>query len=101
MRRCGGFDVEAAEDGEWDDELDDIDFDEDDLEDELEGVEDLDDDDGAEALRKKKKRKLPCMPITTVYAHTAAYGLDMRRWSVGLDSGCVRHRFRAGISCGC
>lgn len=47
----------------------------------------------AEVAKKKKKGRgpLPCMPMTALYGHTAAFGLDVRRWSVGLDSGCVRH----------
>jgi hypothetical protein len=36
-----------------------------------------------------QRQRLSCMPITVVYAHTAAFGLDVRRWTIGLDSGCV------------
>ena len=32
---------------------------------------------------------LPCMPSTVVYGHTASRGLDINRWTFGLDTGCV------------
>jgi hypothetical protein len=32
---------------------------------------------------------LPCYPSTVVYGHAAGRGLDVKRWSIGLDSGCV------------
>ena len=32
---------------------------------------------------------LPCYPSTVIYGHAAARGLDLKRWSIGLDSGCV------------
>ncbi|KIY44046.1 hypothetical protein FISHEDRAFT_67746 [Fistulina hepatica ATCC 64428] len=32
---------------------------------------------------------LQCMPSTVVYGHSAARGLDAKRWSVGLDTGCI------------
>lgn len=35
---------------------------------------------------------LPCMPATVVYGHAAARGLDINRWSFGLDSGCAYGR---------
>ena len=35
------------------------------------------------------KRALPCYPSTVVYGHAAGRGLDLKRWSIGLDSGCV------------
>ncbi|KAG2070740.1 Metallo-dependent phosphatase [Suillus decipiens] len=31
---------------------------------------------------------LPCFPLTVVYGHAAARGLDVKRWSIGLDTGC-------------
>ncbi|KAG2354541.1 Metallo-dependent phosphatase-like protein [Suillus spraguei] len=31
---------------------------------------------------------LPCYPSTVVYGHAAARGLDVKRWSIGLDTGC-------------
>ena len=36
-----------------------------------------------------KAKKLPCYPSTIVYGHAASRGLDMKRWSKGLDTGCV------------
>ena len=33
---------------------------------------------------------LTCHPSTVVYGHTASRGLDIHRWTVGLDTGCVR-----------
>lgn len=32
---------------------------------------------------------LPCYPFTIIYGHAAGRGLDIKRWSVGLDTGCV------------
>jgi hypothetical protein len=40
-------------------------------------------------LKKQSKTTLPCYPATVVYGHAASRGLDIKRWSVGLDSGCV------------
>lgn len=37
-----------------------------------------------------KKHKLPCYPSTTIYGHAASRGFDIKRWSFGLDTGCVR-----------
>ncbi|KAG1762720.1 Metallo-dependent phosphatase-like protein [Suillus occidentalis] len=31
---------------------------------------------------------LPCYPFTVVYGHAAGRGLDIKRWSIGLDTGC-------------
>ena len=36
-----------------------------------------------------KHRTLPCLPMSVVYGHAAARGLDIKRWSFGLDTGCV------------
>ncbi|KAF8635179.1 hypothetical protein AX15_000511 [Amanita polypyramis BW_CC] len=36
-----------------------------------------------------KRRMLPCLPMSVVYGHAAARGLDIKRWSFGLDTGCV------------
>jgi len=36
--------------------------------------------------------KLLCLPINVVYGHAAARGLDVKRWSFGLDTGCVSSR---------
>lgn len=43
------------------------------------------------ALKKHKDEALPCYPVTVIYGHAASRGLDVKRWSIGLDSGCVRH----------
>ena len=65
---CGGFDVvqEASEEEEPRDE-----------------------DEEEEAKRKKQKKKLPCKPSTVVYGHAASRGLHVKRWSIGVDTGCV------------
>lgn len=42
-----------------------------------------------ERKAKKAHYRLPCYPSTTVYGHSAARGLDIKRWTFGLDSGCV------------
>lgn len=34
--------------------------------------------------------KLPCYASTVIYGHAATRGLDIKKWSKGLDSGCVR-----------
>ncbi|KAI5796268.1 Metallo-dependent phosphatase-like protein [Peziza echinospora] len=36
------------------------------------------------------ERNIGDRPTTVVYGHYAAQGLDIRRWTKGLDSGCVR-----------
>lgn len=35
---------------------------------------------------------LPCYPFTIMYGHAASRGLDLRKWSKGLDSGCIYGR---------
>jgi Icc-related predicted phosphoesterase len=35
---------------------------------------------------------LPCYPFTVVYGHVAGRGLDIKRWSIGLDTGCSHGR---------
>ena len=45
-------------------------------------------DDGVESL-KKKGIKLPCVPTTVLYGHAAGWGLDLKPWTKGLDTGCV------------
>jgi hypothetical protein len=37
-----------------------------------------------------KSKDLPCYPATVIYGHAAKRGLDIKRWTKGLDSGCVR-----------
>jgi hypothetical protein len=44
-----------------------------------------------------KKEGLPCYPITVVYGHAASRGVDLKRYSKGLDSGCVRGRQLSAI----
>lgn len=41
------------------------------------------------ASKKHSKQDLPCYPSTVIYGHAARRGLDLKRWSIGLDSGCV------------
>jgi len=36
-----------------------------------------------------KPIKLPCLPATVLFGHAAKRGLDVKRWSMGLDSGCA------------
>ncbi|KZV90864.1 Metallo-dependent phosphatase [Exidia glandulosa HHB12029] len=33
--------------------------------------------------------RLPCHPASVVYGHAASRGLDLKRWTKGLDTGCV------------
>jgi len=35
---------------------------------------------------------LPCEPATVVYGHAATRSLDIKRWSIGIDTGCVYGR---------
>ncbi|KAG8756887.1 hypothetical protein FRC12_010436 [Ceratobasidium sp. 428] len=37
----------------------------------------------------KGVHSLPCKGITVVYGHSASRGLDLKKWSKGLDTGCV------------
>lgn len=39
--------------------------------------------------KKDSQHAMPCYPSTVVYGHAAKRGLDLKRWSIGLDSGCV------------
>ncbi|KAJ7494770.1 calcineurin-like phosphoesterase [Mycena galericulata] len=43
-------------------------------------------------LTRHSKTSLPCYPATVVYGHAASRGLDIKRWSVGLDSGCLKEK---------
>jgi hypothetical protein len=47
---------------------------------------------GFETDLKPKPRPLVCHPSTVIYGHAAARGLDVKRWSIGLDSGCIYKR---------
>ncbi|KDR76263.1 hypothetical protein GALMADRAFT_247567 [Galerina marginata CBS 339.88] len=49
-------------------------------------------DDEQPDLKVARKLHLSCYPSTTVFGHTASRGLDVKRWSFGLDSGCVYER---------
>ncbi|KIY71516.1 Metallo-dependent phosphatase [Cylindrobasidium torrendii FP15055 ss-10] len=42
--------------------------------------------------RAERSKQLPCYPMSVVYGHAAGRGLDVKRWSIGLDSGCVYER---------
>lgn len=42
---------------------------------------------------QSKTTELPCYPSSVIYGHCAARGLDIGRWTFGLDSGCVRPYF--------
>ncbi|KAI0259903.1 Metallo-dependent phosphatase-like protein [Gloeopeniophorella convolvens] len=44
------------------------------------------------ATAQGKATTLPCHPSTVVYGHAASRGLDVNRWSIGLDTGCVYGR---------
>ncbi|TFY55393.1 hypothetical protein EVJ58_g8279 [Rhodofomes roseus] len=35
---------------------------------------------------------LPCEPVTVVYGHAATRSLDIKRWSMGIDTGCIYGR---------
>ncbi|KAI0326644.1 hypothetical protein GY45DRAFT_1258673 [Cubamyces sp. BRFM 1775] len=41
---------------------------------------------------KDQDDALPCYPSTVVYGHAASRDLDVRRWTVGLDTGCLYGR---------
>ncbi|KZP03511.1 Metallo-dependent phosphatase [Athelia psychrophila] len=43
-------------------------------------------------LTSRKGDSMPCWPSTVVYGHAASRGLDVKRWSIGTDSGCVYGR---------
>ncbi|KAH9939507.1 Metallo-dependent phosphatase-like protein [Amylocystis lapponica] len=40
---------------------------------------------------------LSCMPSTVIYGHAATRGLDIKRWSVGVDTGCLYGRKLTGL----
>lgn len=39
--------------------------------------------------RKEEDYALLCYPATVIYGHAATRGLDVKRWSFGLDTGCL------------
>jgi len=43
-------------------------------------------------LFQRKAKALPCFPSMVLYGHAAARGLDVNRWSVGIDTGCAYGR---------
>ena len=45
----------------------------------------------------KKHRELPCLPMSVIYGHAAARGLDIKRWTFGLDTGCVSTIMRLSL----
>jgi len=47
---------------------------------------------GFDQAALRQKGSLPCLPSTVVYGHTASRGLDVDRWTMGLDTGCVYGR---------
>ena len=44
------------------------------------------------AEKEKEEKELPCYPSTVVYGHAASRDLDVRRWTLGLDTGCLYGR---------
>jgi len=50
--------------------------------------------------KKESEQVLPCYPSTVIYGHAAARGLDLKRWSIGLDSGCVYGRTLSALVIG-
>lgn len=41
-------------------------------------------------LKKKRKKKKGDQPSTVIYGHDSRRGLQLRRWTKGLDTGCVK-----------
>ena len=41
-------------------------------------------------IKKKKKKKKGDQPSTVIYGHDSRRGLQLRRWTKGLDTGCVK-----------
>lgn len=41
-------------------------------------------------MNKKKKKKKGPQPSTVIYGHDSRRGLQLRRWTKGLDTGCVK-----------
>ncbi|KAI0775292.1 hypothetical protein BD413DRAFT_603240 [Trametes elegans] len=50
------------------------------------------DDDGNGNEDNDGESPLPCYPSTVVYGHAASRDLDVKRWTVGLDTGCLYGR---------
>ena len=49
--------------------------------------------DASDAESSMGRIRLPCHPATVIYGHAATRDLDLKRWSKGLDSGCVSNWF--------
>ncbi|EIW65804.1 hypothetical protein TREMEDRAFT_35995 [Tremella mesenterica DSM 1558] len=47
-----------------------------------------------------RRDKLPCSPITVIYGHAAGRGLDIKRFSKGIDTGCVYGKQLTGLIIG-
>ena len=69
MKRCGGFPDASASASAGDGDRDE-----------------WEEDEGAAGV------EMPCYPATVVYGHAASRDLDVRRWTVGLDTGCLYGR---------
>ncbi|TFY82259.1 hypothetical protein EWM64_g1762 [Hericium alpestre] len=46
---------------------------------------------------RDKEKRLPCHASSVIYGHTASRGLDLQRWTLGLDSGCVYGRSMSAL----
>ncbi|KAH9850323.1 hypothetical protein C2E23DRAFT_735470 [Lenzites betulinus] len=73
MKRCGGFVDDAGERA-------------------LPRASLVDDTQGKDSGDDEDDSPLPCYPSTVVYGHAASRDLDVRRWTVGLDTGCLYGR---------
>ena len=96
MERCDGFEslreLDEDEDEDGDDEEDEDENEggkhetgEEEDEDEDDGDDEKDDDDD----EPETTYSLRCRPATVVYGHSASRGLDIKRWTKGLDTGCL------------
>ena len=47
----------------------------------------------------KKYRELLCLPMSVIYGHAAARRLDIKRWSFGIDTGCVSNVICLSLTC--
>ncbi|KAF9065594.1 Metallo-dependent phosphatase-like protein [Rhodocollybia butyracea] len=45
-----------------------------------------------DGFEPEKPDAFPCHPSTVIYGHSASRGLDIRRWTMGIDTGCVYGR---------
>ncbi|OSD06481.1 hypothetical protein PYCCODRAFT_1442647 [Trametes coccinea BRFM310] len=85
MKRCAGFknvtalDPSAAQEDEWE-------------EDAVESFTRFHLTQARAQDEDEDEKSLPCYPSTVVYGHAASRDLDVRRWTVGLDTGCLYGR---------